>query len=418
MVLVKELEDPTPPNNIGNSPTISASNEWSPLHTLLIGRASHSLFPSEPPHMIRATMPSPHHHLFYPHHRFPASIVAKADEELDNFARVMTEKFGIKVYRPREVDWDNEANGYTGAMPRDGLMVVGRTVVEACFAWGCRREEVDLAFGGVLEEIQVQVVREVKEKEKEKEKEEKEGEGAGEEDVNVRICRAPKILGRDTIYDGLLDEDENGEDQDVDVDGNIDHGPCAENGVVVRKKWAINNTRPAFDCADFMRFGTVLIGQLSHVTNPKGVDYLRAVLPSPYTVELLNTTDDHAMHIDATILPLRHGTLIYCPLRVTEEELRRHEVFRDWELRPLPWNPEEEEEEEDGPPMYMCSKWLVLNALSVNETTIVVEERQERFARWLEEEFGMEVVRLPFRHVNSLGGSFHCATVDLVRGEF
>ncbi|KAK1777063.1 hypothetical protein QBC45DRAFT_379840 [Copromyces sp. CBS 386.78] len=388
----------------GNIPTctISASNEWSPLHTLLIGRASSSLFPSEPPHMIRATMPSPHqHHLFYPHHAFPASIVAKADEELDNFARVMTERFGIKVYRPEIVDWNGKANGgsrsggYTGAMPRDGLMVVGRTVVEACFAWGCRRGEVEEAYGGPGG-----------------------GEGEGKKkNVNVRICRAPKILGRDTVYDGLLDEDE---DQDVDED--MHHEPHAENGVKKKRKWAINNTRPAFDCADFMRFDIVLIGQLSNVTNPKGVDYLRAVLPSPYTVELLNTTDDHAMHcIDATILPLRHGTLIYCPLRVTEEELRRHEVFRDWELRPLPWNPEEEEEEEeeeDGPPMYMCSKWLVLNALSVNETTIVVEERQERFARWLEEEFGTEVVRLPFRHVNSLGGSFHCATVDLVRGEF
>ncbi|KAJ4388412.1 hypothetical protein N0V85_007578 [Neurospora sp. IMI 360204] len=106
------------------TPTISASTEYSPLHTLIIGRATHSLFPSEPAHMIRATMPSPYHSEFRPHHPFPASIVAKADEELDNFARVMTERFGIKVYRPREVDWTkaNEGRGgYTGAMPRDGL---------------------------------------------------------------------------------------------------------------------------------------------------------------------------------------------------------------------------------------------------------------------------------------------------------
>ncbi|KAK3352149.1 hypothetical protein B0H65DRAFT_507414 [Neurospora tetraspora] len=349
--------------------------------------------------MIRAAMPSLHHPEFRPHHPFPRLH----HEELDNFAQ----RFGIKVYRPREVDWAKANEGRGG----DGLMVMGRTVVEACFGWGCRRGEVEAAFSDILEEV----VGEVEKK--------------GEE--GVRICRVPRIVGGDTLYDGLLDQDEgslkeprpekNGVKQNMN--GTLEEK--TQNGkknTPISIKWAINNTRPAFDCADFMRFGTVLIGQLSNVTNPKGVDYLRAVLPEPYTVELLNTTDDHAMHIDATILPLRHGTLVYCPSRVTEEELRRHEVFRDWDLRPLPWNPEEEEDEDDtdddGPPRYMCSKWLVLNAMSVNEKTIVVEERQERFARWLEEEFGMEVVRLPFRHVNSLGGSFHCATVDLARGEF
>ncbi|KAK3500440.1 uncharacterized protein B0T23DRAFT_41995 [Neurospora hispaniola] len=395
MVLKK---DTTTPSAMSSPTTISASNEYSPLRALIIGRAAHSLFPSEPPHMIRATMPTLHHPEFRPHHPFPADIVAKADQELDNFARVMTERFGIKVYRPKEVDWAkaNEGRGgYTGAMPRDGLMVVGRTVVEACFGWGCRRGEIELAYSGVLEDIM---------------------EGAQKAGESLRVCRAPKIVGGNTLYDGLLDDDKP-EDGGAKQNGTIPRG--SQNGNQTTH-WAINNTRPAFDCADFMRFGTVLIGQLSHVTNPKGVDYLRAVLPASYTVELLNTTDDHAMHIDATILPLRHGMLIYCPSRVTEEELRRHEVFRDWDLRPLPWNPEEEEEEEEkdeGPPRYMCSKWLVLNAMSVDEKTIVVEERQERFARWLEEEFGMEVVRLPFRHVNSLGGSFHCATVDLVRKE-
>ncbi|KAK3388264.1 hypothetical protein B0T20DRAFT_103050 [Sordaria brevicollis] len=381
------------PTVASTMPTISASNEWSPLRSLLIGRASHSLFPSEPPHMTRATMPSAHRSQFRSLNPFPAHIVAKADEELDNFARVMTERFGIKVYRPREVDWAKTnmgTGGYTGAMPRDGLMVVGNTMVEACMGWGCRRDEVEDAYGGFLQMIMQE---------------------ARERGESVRICRAPKIVGRDSVYDGLLDLPDGDPDEHVDVGV---HGPneSSEMG------WAINNTRPAFDCADFMRFGTTIIGQLSHVTNRKGVDYLRAVIPEPYTVELLNTTDDHAMHIDATILPLRQGTLIYCPTRVTEEELRRHEVFKNWDLRPLPWNPEEEtDEEDDGPPRYMCSKWLVLNAMSVDEKRIVVEEKQERFARWLEQEFGMEVVRLPFRHVNSLGGSFHCATVDLVRGE-
>jgi glycine amidinotransferase len=45
----------------------------------------------------------------------------------------------------------------------------------------------------------------------------------------------------------------------------------------------------------------------------------------------------------------------------------------------------------------------------------VVEASQTQFATWLGKEFGIEPIMLPFKHVNSIGGSFHCATVDLVR---
>ena len=47
---------------------------------------------------------------------------------------------------------------------------------------------------------------------------------------------------------------------------------------------------------------------------------------------------------------------------------------------------------------------------------VVVEAGDERTAGWYEE-LGMESIRCPFQHVNSIGGSMHCATVDLVRGQ-
>lgn len=57
-----------------------------------------------------------------------------------HFAALL-EARGIRVYRPREVDWA-KAGGYTVAMPRDALMAVGNTLVEAPFAWQYRRREV------------------------------------------------------------------------------------------------------------------------------------------------------------------------------------------------------------------------------------------------------------------------------------
>ncbi|KAL8716593.1 MAG: hypothetical protein Q9181_008409, partial [Wetmoreana brouardii] len=252
-----------------------AENEWSPLKAVLLGRAENSCFPSEPAKMIEATMPKEFHSQFRPHHPFPAEIVRKAVAELDNFAMLLKRE-GVKVYRPKTVDW-NHVGGYTGAMPRDGLLTVGNHVIEACFAWGCRRQEIELAFGDVLSEL--------------------EAEG------DTVVVRAPKPPIPDTIYElhtsrstahtnGYMDH----------ANGSIDHGSGSTDS---DQHWAINNSRPAFDAADFMRFGKVLIGQLSNVTNEKGVEYLRRAVPKGYSVEILEADDPHAMHIDATILPLR-----------------------------------------------------------------------------------------------------------------
>lgn len=196
-------------------------------------------------------MPSEHAHHFQPKSLFPEDLIAKADAELDQFAAIL-EKEGVKVYRPKNIDW-LAVDGYTGAMPRDGLMSVGNTLIEACFAWQCRSREVELGFAPILDELA--------------------------QDPRVRVVRRPEYTFADSL------DDNEGE-------------------------WAINNSRPAFDTADFMRFGHTLIGQYSHVTNQAGVDYVRQHLPPGYNIEILDVNDPHAMHIDATILPLREGLLV------------------------------------------------------------------------------------------------------------
>lgn len=339
---------------------VSAEDEWSPLQAVIVGRAEHSMFPSEPAHMMAATMPEEYLHMFKPSSPFPAEVLENAQKELDNFASIL-EREGIRVYRPKEVDW-SKIGGYTGAMPRDSLMTVGNTVIEAPFAWRCRQNEVELAYSGILSILA--------------------------NDGVSRVVRSPKVMGQDTLYDDVESDKKKG-----------------------GHTWAINDSRPAFDTADFMRFGKVIIGQFSNVTNQKGVDYLRSVIPEGYSVEMLETDDPHAMHIDATILPLRNKLMAYHPRRVTEEALRKHEVFRDWELHAYPFEPEVK----DGPPLYMTTPWLVLNALSLDERRIMVEAKETVFAQWVKEKFGMEPIMCPFQHVNSIGGSFHCATVDLVR---
>lgn len=327
--------------------------------------------------MIAATMPSEFHARFEPNQPFPPEIIREAATELENFASILKRE-GVNVHRPKIVDW-KKSGGYTGAMPRDGLLTVGNHIIEACFAWQCRHQEIDLAFADILREI-----------------------GA---DSDVKVIRAPKPPSPDTIYEdhihGHADGYTNG------------HSNSHKNGVGDRgPQWAVNNLRPAFDAADFMRFGKVLIGQLSTVTNRKGVEYLQQAVPQGYSVEILAVEDPHAMHIDATILPLRAGLLIYNPDRTSEEALRKHDVLRDWELRAYPFPVHHRADA----PLFMTSAWLVLNVLSIDERRVVVEAYDTEFAEWLRT-LGMEPILCPFRHVNSIGGSFHCATVDLVRND-
>lgn len=208
------------------------------------------------------------------------------------------------------------------------------------------------------------------------------------------MCRAPTRTGRDTIYDG---NDE-------------------ETGTLAGGRWSINNTRPAFDAADFMRFGKHIIGQLSHVTNAKGVEYLQSVLPEGYTIELIESKYDKAVHIDSTLLPLRRGVLVDNPEFVAEKSLRGLRALDGWELHPCPEFPAGPPPGPGHPPMFMTSRWVVMNVLIIDEKRVFVEAQATEFADWVRDKFGMEPIMLPFQHVNSLGGSFQCATVDLVRG--
>ena len=336
---------------------VNASNEWSFLRSVLVGRAGQACFPAIPKVSADATMPSTHAHRFHPETSlpFPKHIVQKAEAELDCFASLLQAE-GIQVYRPPTgIDWSAE-RGYTGAMPRDGLLVIGNVIIEACFAWKCRGREVELAYGALLDKLA--------------------------EDGKTIVVRRP-------------------------VDSYAD---VVEPSGAGKAPWTINNSRPAFDAADFLRFGKCILGQYSHVTNEAGVAWIRQHLPTGYRVEMIEVSDPAAMHIDATILPLRHGLLVYNPFKVTEKALRAHEVLADWTLKAFPFIPEGPKE----PPLFMTSPWLALNALVLDGRRMVVEASDERSASWFES-LGMECLRCPFQHVNSIGGSFHCASIDLLR---
>jgi glycine amidinotransferase/scyllo-inosamine-4-phosphate amidinotransferase 1 len=61
-----------------------------------------------------------------------------------------------------------------------------------------------------------------------------------------------------------------------------------------------------------------------------------------------------------------------------------------------------------------ASKWIALNMLSIDPQTVIVDGAQESMINVLEA-LNFVVIPLTLRHSRTLGGGFHCVTLDLVR---
>lgn len=167
----------------------------------------------------------------------------------------------------------------------------------------------------------------------------------------------------------------------------------------------ITEDEPLFDAADFLRIGADIVGQRSHVTNMLGIQWLQRELGEKYKIHVYEFDDASPMHIDTTIMPLSPGRVLVNKAWVS----KLPEFFKDWEVLVPPPSTIP-----DSHPLYMTSKWIHTNVLSLDDRTVIVE-RQEAdfiaaFRRW-----GFEVIPCDFRNFQSFGGSFHCATLDVRR---
>ena len=293
---------------------VNSYTEWDSLEEVVVGKLSGGVFPTWQDSMI-STVPEAAVWYFRElgGSPFPAEHLAEAEQELDIFADTLQAR-GIHVVRPEEADYTRpfgtpewkSTGGLSAGMPRDLLMVVGETIVEAPMSWRCRYYEVD-AFRSLIKSYFRA--------------------GAG-------WLAGPRPQLSAALFEGDFD-------------------PLNETGCT------ITEFEPVFDAADFMRFGHDLIVQRSHVTNKFGINWLQRALGDEFRIHTVAVNDPHAMHIDATIVPLAPGKLLVHPERYVPNEL-----FRDWEIleAPKPTLP-------SAWPMYFCSPWVSMNVLSLDERT-------------------------------------------------
>ena len=273
------------------APVVWSCNEWDPLEEVIVGVVEGAAVPKWEA-ALQAITPSHAAWFFqeYGGQPFPVEMISAASRELDGLARLL-EKLGVKVRRPEIIDFSKtyetpcwKSTGLYAAMPRDVMMVVGDTIIEAPMAWRTRYFE-SHAYRPLLQDYFRR---------------------------GARWLSAPKPSMAESFYNRNYSPDI------PRIDG--------------EKQFVITNNEIAFDAADFVRCGCDIFAQKSNVTNALGIEWVRRHVDPRVQVHEVEFDDDHPMHIDTTIVPLAPGRLLVNPLWVK----KLPEAFQSWEVLHAP----------------------------------------------------------------------------------
>jgi glycine amidinotransferase len=308
---------------------VNSFNEWDPLEEVIVGRLERATIPDA--HLAVATnLPRPVSALcrVFGGFRYPRFLTKPAQKQVDGFIHLL-ESEGIVVRRPDVLDFARryrtpsfESAGFCSACPRDGFLIIGNEIIEAPQAWPSRYFE-GHAYRSLFKEYF---------------------------EKGAQWTSAPRPQLVDQLYD---------------------HGYRAPRaGEPLR--YVINEYEPVFDAADFVRCGRDLFVLRSNVTNEFGINWLKRHLGERYRIHEIQSRCRQPMHIDTTFMPLKPGKLLVNPEYIDVEKLPK--ILKSWDILMAP-----EPDPVPGPLhrlVSMCSKWLSMNVLMLDERRVVVEKTQ------------------------------------------
>jgi glycine amidinotransferase len=351
-------------NDEASGSPVRSHNEWDPLEEVIVGRLDGAVIP---PNHAAVTFNVPRMvgkiYRFVGGFRYPRFMLEPAQRELDEFIRVL-EAEGVAVRRPDPIDFskktrtgDWSSTGFCISCPRDGFLVVGDEIIETPMAWRSRYFE-PYAYRSLFKEYFL---------------------------GGARWTSAPKPRLLDSLFDPDYRTPEEGEPM----------------------RYVINESEPVFDAADFVRCGRDLFVTKSNVTNDFGISWLRRHLGPDYRIHEIESECRQPMHIDSSFMPLAPGKLLINPDYIDRRKLP--DVFKSWDVlvapRPDPVR---------GVILSMCSDWISINVLMLDEKRVIVEKSQPSMQKALRD-WGFEPIPCSLLHFAPFGGSFHCATLDVRR---
>lgn len=170
---------------------------------------------------------------------------------------------------------------------------------------------------------------------------------------------------------------------------------------------ALTEEEPCFDAANVLRDNDNLYYLISNSGNKAGAQYLQKMHPNKNVFSIEGVYS--YMHIDSTITLLQEGLMLLNPSRIKSiDQLPR--PLRNWTIV---WAPDPGEIAH-YPGYCNSSKWVAMNIFSVNPDLVAIPDHQHELRKALEKH-KIECAMLPARQQRTLGGGFHCVTLDLVR---
>ncbi len=358
---------PRPAVDTGPCP-VSSHNEWDPLEEIIVGRLDNATIPSNHvsvtfnvPRTVARIYP------FVGGFRYPRLLTEVAQRELDEFIHILAAE-GIAVRRPDIMDFSRSyrtpywsSRGFCTSCPRDSVLVIGNEIIETPMAWRSRYFET-FAYRSLFKEYFAK---------------------------GAKWSSAPKPQLLDDLYD--------------------DHFRLPEEGEPIR--YVVNEFEPVFDAADFVRCGQDIFVTRGNVTNAAGITWLRRHLGDTYRIHEVESRCRQPMHIDSSLMPLAPGKLLINPEYIDAGRLPA--MFRTWDVLVAP----------DPDPIVgggwrsrvsMCSDWISMNVLMLDEERVVVERSQVSMIQKLRD-WGFKPIPCAFANFGPFGGGFHCATLDVRR---
>lgn len=174
-----------------------------------------------------------------------------------------------------------------------------------------------------------------------------------------------------------------------------------------KEKSALNNLEPIFDAANILRMGKDIIYLVSDSGNELGCQWLQSILGEKYRVHPCRNLYS-SMHIDSTISLLRPGLALINPSRVCDDNLPL--PLKNWDHLICPEMVIYKYSDLGS----FSTPWLGMNLLMLAPDLAVVDKHQASLIKLLEKN-GITTIPLVIRHGRTLGGGFHCITLDVRR---
>jgi glycine amidinotransferase/scyllo-inosamine-4-phosphate amidinotransferase 1 len=381
---------------------INSHNEWDTLREIIVGSAEGSMavLTWNRPDPIPETIKEQAYAIAKK--AYPQWFLDEVIEDLERLSGLLT-SFGVKVHRPKAHDlsrmyaspfWSSTSNNSYNA--RDLNLVVGNTVIESPSYLASRYYET-----AALYPIWYKYLKQ-----------------------GFRWIASPKPM---LDYEAKLPYSRDGNER-VLTNEDLKHQELT--GGRLEKLHKLSEQEILFEAANTLRMGRDLLYLVSSSGNYLGAQWLQSVLGNEYRV---HTTEDiyRSSHIDSTAMCLRPGLVLLNSTRVNEKNCPK--LFDQWDkiyfedVAPTSEQELKLQKELRDPLGHelealgfqtnlhdISSPWVGMNFLSVDPQTVIVDERQTKLIKLLEQhKFTVATVRM--RHIYTQGGGIHCATLDTVR---